>query len=112
MAAPALLSESLLFSARWTVAETFSPLRPLSLTPFTPPTTAGAARAHRGPITAVIFDFAGTIVDYGSSAPVSAFQEVFRREGVVIDSVSSPVAIGPKAISGQARFTELARHRH
>lgn len=43
-------------------------------------------RAQRptGPIRAVILDWAGTIVDHGSMAPVMAFVEVFRLHGVEI----------------------------
>jgi phosphonoacetaldehyde hydrolase len=37
---------------------------------------------YLGPVRAVIFDWAGTIVDYGSLAPVDAFVELFRRHGV------------------------------
>jgi phosphonoacetaldehyde hydrolase len=33
---------------------------------------------------AVVFDWAGTIVDFGSRAPMGAFVEVFRRFGVAI----------------------------
>lgn len=33
-------------------------------------------------IEAIIFDWAGTTVDYGSFAPVRAFQEVFRQYGL------------------------------
>lgn len=33
-------------------------------------------------IRAVIFDWAGTVVDYGSRAPVNAFLELFSRHGV------------------------------
>ena len=33
---------------------------------------------------AVVFDWAGTIVDHGSRAPVAAFREIFRRWGVPI----------------------------
>lgn len=33
---------------------------------------------------AVIFDWAGTVVDYGSRAPAQVFVEVFRRQGVHI----------------------------
>jgi phosphonoacetaldehyde hydrolase len=33
-------------------------------------------------IRAVIFDWAGTVVDYGSRAPVNAFLELFARHGV------------------------------
>ena len=43
-------------------------------------------------IEAVIFDWAGTTVDYGCMAPVAAFLEVFRRRGVV---VSAATARGP-----------------
>ena len=34
-------------------------------------------------IEAVIFDWAGTIVDYGCFAPVQAFTEVFKEFGVI-----------------------------
>jgi phosphonoacetaldehyde hydrolase len=39
-------------------------------------------RPYRGPLTAVIFDWAGTTVDYGSRAPAGVFIEVFRRAGL------------------------------
>jgi len=35
-------------------------------------------------VRAVIFDWAGTTVDYGSRAPVDAFVELFRRHGVTV----------------------------
>ena len=35
-------------------------------------------------VDAVIFDWAGTVVDFGSRAPAGAFVEVFRRHGVAI----------------------------
>lgn len=41
-------------------------------------------RSYRGPVKAVIFDWAGTTVDYGSFAPVVAFVEVYKRHGVPI----------------------------
>lgn len=41
-------------------------------------------RHYVGGIRAVIFDWAGTIVDYGSRAPAGVFVEVFRRQGVAI----------------------------
>ncbi|NUN95814.1 MAG: phosphonoacetaldehyde hydrolase [Candidatus Omnitrophica bacterium] len=44
-----------------------------------------SARAgYRGPVQAVIFDWAGTTVDFGSLAPAVVFIEVFRRRGVDI----------------------------
>jgi phosphonoacetaldehyde hydrolase len=39
---------------------------------------------YRGPVRAVILDWAGTTVDYGSMAPVDAFIELFRRHGVTV----------------------------
>jgi len=41
-------------------------------------------REYRGPIRAVIFDWAGTTVDHGSLAPVRVLQEIFSRRGVTI----------------------------
>lgn len=49
-------------------------------------------RRYVGGIRAVIFDWAGTIVDYGSRAPAGVFVEVFRRQGV---SISMDEARGP-----------------
>ena len=39
-------------------------------------------RVYVGRVRAVVFDWAGTTVDYGSRAPVAAFVEAFRRRGV------------------------------
>jgi phosphonoacetaldehyde hydrolase len=41
-------------------------------------------RSYRGRLKAVILDWAGTTVDYGSRAPVVAFREVFKRRDVDI----------------------------
>ena len=41
-----------------------------------------SAPASRHRILLIICDLAGTVVDYGSLAPVSAFYELFRRHGV------------------------------
>jgi phosphonoacetaldehyde hydrolase len=49
-------------------------------------------RLYRGPVRAVIFDWAGTTVDYGSRAPVDAFIELFHRHGV---SITAAQARGP-----------------
>jgi phosphonoacetaldehyde hydrolase len=43
-----------------------------------------AASAYRGPLRAVIFDWAGTTIDYGSRAPAGVFVSVFERRGVPI----------------------------
>lgn len=41
-------------------------------------------RSYRGSVQAVILDWAGTAVDYGSRAPVMAFVEAFRAQGIEI----------------------------
>ena len=41
-------------------------------------------RRYVGPIRAVIFDMAGTLMDFGSRAPAGVFVEVFRRHQVAI----------------------------
>ena len=49
-------------------------------------------RSYAGPVRAVVLDWAGTTVDYGSRAPVAAFVEAFRRWGV---EISAAQARGP-----------------
>ena len=46
-------------------------------------------------ITTVIFDWAGTTVDYGSFAPVGAFVEVFVKRGIepTLDEVRKPMGM-------------------
>lgn len=41
-------------------------------------------RSYRGPLKAVILDWAGTTLDYGCCAPAVVFIEVFERQGVEI----------------------------
>ncbi len=41
-------------------------------------------RSYRGPVQAVILDWAGTTVDFGSLAPAMAFVQLFAEEGVAI----------------------------
>jgi phosphonoacetaldehyde hydrolase len=43
-------------------------------------------KRYTGPVRAVIFDWAGTTVDYGSRAPVDAFMKLFRRHGVTVSA--------------------------
>ena len=45
-------------------------------------------------IQAVIFDWAGTTVDYGCFAPVQAFQEAFAHHGVPVTLEETPQAHG------------------
>lgn len=48
----------------------------------------------RGRIRAVIFDWAGTIVDHGSCAPAGVFVEVYRRHGVDITLAEARAPMG------------------
>jgi phosphonoacetaldehyde hydrolase len=41
-------------------------------------------RAYRGPLKALILDWAGTTIDHGSRAPAAVFVEVFAQRGVEI----------------------------
>lgn len=50
--------------------------------------------AYTGPLRAVILDWAGTIVDYGSCAPAGVFVEVFRKHGVEITVAEARVPMG------------------
>ncbi len=50
---------------------------------------------YTGPVKAVIFDWAGTTVDFGCCAPAAVFIEVFRRKGI---TVTPSEARGPMGI--------------
>ncbi|MBK8535053.1 MAG: phosphonoacetaldehyde hydrolase [Candidatus Competibacteraceae bacterium] len=41
-------------------------------------------RSYRGPVQAVILDWAGTTVDFGSLAPAMAFVQLFAEQGIAI----------------------------
>ena len=61
-------------------------------------------RFYAGPVRAVVFDWAGTTVDYGSRAPVEAFVEAFRRRGV---ELSVREARGPMGAAKRDHIREL-----
>ena len=45
-------------------------------------------------LTAVIFDWAGTILDHGSRAPVAALQQVFSQAGVPVTIAEARLSMG------------------
>jgi len=49
---------------------------------------------YEGPIQAIVFDWAGTIIDFGSCAPAAAFIETFRRAGVEITPAEAREPMG------------------
>jgi phosphonoacetaldehyde hydrolase len=51
-------------------------------------------RSYRGPIEAVILDWAGTTLDFGCVAPAVVFIEVFKRQGVAIDMAEARGPMG------------------
>lgn len=79
------------------------------------PALSSAGRAARSALVrasgvrAVIFDWAGTIVDYGSCAPAEAFVEVFRRFGVTIDVAT---ARGPMGKNKRDHISEIIYAPH
>ena len=66
----------------------------------------------------VIVDWAGTIVDYGSRAPVEAFRAAFAHEGVEISIAEARAPMGLakrdhiRAVIEMARVTTAWRERH
>ena len=71
----------------------------------TPPPTLGA----------VVFDWAGTLVDFGSHAPMGAFIELFQRHGVAITIAEARQPMGlPKwrHIQALLRQPRIARAWH
>ncbi|QIN81322.1 phosphonoacetaldehyde hydrolase [Rubrobacter tropicus] len=64
------------------------------------------SRVYTGPVRAVVFDWAGTTVDYGSLAPVAAFAEVFRRRGV---ELSAGQIRGPMGTAKRDHILSLTR---
>ncbi len=66
-------------------------------------------------VDAVIFDWAGTVVDFGSRAPAGAFVEVFRRHGVAISIAEARGPMGSEkrehvaALLGDAGIAERFR---
>ncbi len=75
-------------------------------------------REYRGPIKLVIFDWAGTTIDYGCYAPAVVFIEVFKRRGIEITMEQARRPMGLKkldhirAISQQDEVAELWRKVH
>ena len=56
--------------------------------------TFSYSRSYRGPIQAVLLDWAGTTMDFGCCAPAVVFMEVFQRQGVPITLEEARVPMG------------------
>lgn len=62
------------------------------------------ARRYAGPLQAVIFDIAGTVMDFGSRAPAGVFVEVFARNGIELTIAE---ARGPMGAEKRTHIGEL-----
>lgn len=51
-------------------------------------------RSYRGPLRALILDWAGTTVDFGSFAPVAAVVDAFERQGIAVTSREARLPMG------------------
>ncbi|KAF1005972.1 MAG: Phosphonoacetaldehyde hydrolase [Luteibacter sp.] len=58
------------------------------------PGTVVPSPSYRGPVAAAIFDWAGTVLDFGCMAPVEAFREVFEEAGVPISEAEARAPMG------------------
>ena len=56
--------------------------------------TFSYSRSYRGPIQAVLLDWAGSTMDFGCCAPAVVFMEVFQRQGVPITLEEARVPMG------------------
>lgn len=75
-------------------------------------------RSYRGPLKALVLDWAGTTVDYGSRAPAAAFVETFAQHGVEISIEEAREPMGRakrdhiRAITEMPRVTSRWRAAH
>jgi phosphonoacetaldehyde hydrolase len=60
-------------------------------------------------LTAVIFDWAGTVVDHGSRAPVATLESVFAQAGLAISVAEARISMGIAKRSHIASILELPR---
>jgi phosphonoacetaldehyde hydrolase len=79
---------------------------------------AGTENGPASGLAAVVFDWAGTVVDFGSQAPMGAFVELFATEDVEITVAEARVPMGlPKwqhiqALGRLPRVAEAWQRRH
>ena len=64
-------------------------------------------RQYTGKLQAIIMDWAGTTVDFGSLAPIRAFQGLFANQGVPISEVE---ARGPMGTEKREHIRQLCSH--
>ncbi|HSW31637.1 MAG TPA: phosphonoacetaldehyde hydrolase [Longimicrobiales bacterium] len=70
-------------------------------------------RSYRGPLKAVLLDWAGTTMDYGCMAPAVVFMDVFKRKGVeiTVDEAREPMGAHKKVHIRQITKNEAVAKR-
>ncbi|MBU6953340.1 phosphonoacetaldehyde hydrolase [Hahella sp. HN01] len=68
-------------------------------------------RFYRGPIEAVIFDWAGTTYDFGSMAPIRAFQNLFAEQEIPITLAEAREPMGTEKREHITRILTMPRVR-
>ena len=63
-------------------------------------------RSYRGPLQAVLLDWAGTTMDYGCFAPAVVFMEVYKRKGV---EISIDEARGPMGAHKKVHIRQISQ---
>lgn len=68
-------------------------------------------RRYTGHIQAVVFDWAGTVVDYGSLAPIDGFCMLFEQNGVPISHAEARIPMGTEKYEHICQLLEIPRIR-
>ncbi len=70
-------------------------------------------RCYRGPVKAILLDWAGTTMDYGCYAPAIVFVEVYKRKGVpiTIDEARAPMGAHKKVHIRKISQIETVKER-
>lgn len=50
--------------------------------------------SYQGPVQAIVLDWAGTTIDFGSLAPVQAFMTLFKQEGISVTAAQAREPMG------------------
>ena len=68
-------------------------------------------RSYRGPLKAILLDWAGTTMDYGCYAPAVVFVQVYERKGVPISVQEARVPMGAHKKVHIRKISQLERVR-
>lgn len=65
-------------------------------------------RSYKGAVRLIVFDWAGTTVDFGCQAPVAAFVEGFKAKGIDITMTQARIPMGMEKRDHIKAVTEMA----